>query len=300
MEQKDKSPRQIYAWVTQQIAAAIAAGAPRFEMPWHTSVNGFGLPINVVSGKAYRGINILSLWVAAQLRGYTAGNWATYRQWSTVQAQVRKGERGTMIVFYKEVERAVPNPEEGEETTEKSLVARASWVFNSDQVENWLPEEERESEPVNPIEKADDFVRATRAEIHEGGDVACYQRHADYIMMPLRSAFVGTSSSSPTEAYYATLLHELTHWSGHESRLNRDFSGRFGDDAYAMEELVAELSAAFLCAQLSITNDPRLDHAAYVQSWLRALGNDSRAIFIAASRANAAAEYLGSLQSSSG
>jgi antirestriction protein ArdC len=297
MEQKDNSPRQIYAWVTQQIAASIAAGAPRFEMPWHSSASGFGLPVNVASNRTYRGINTVSLWVAAHVRGYTTPYWATYRQWAGVQAQVRKGERGTMIVFYKEVERAVPNSKDGEDVVEKSLIARASWVFNSDQVDNWLsPEEETEVLRVDPIEHADAFVRATRAEIHEGGDVACYQRHADYIMMPPRPAFTGSSFSTSTEAYYSTLLHELTHWSGHASRLNRDFSTRYGDDAYAMEELVAELGAAFLCAELSITNEPRLDHAAYVQSWLHALGNDARAIFFAASRANAAAEYLGSLQ----
>jgi len=110
--------------------------------------------------------------------------------------------------------------------------------------------------------------------------------------MPDRELFVATSTSHATENYYATLLHELTHWSGHASRLKRDLINRFGDDAYAMEELVAELGAAFLCADLCITNTPRLDHAAYVSSWLKVLRDDTRAIFTAAAKASAAVDYL--------
>lgn len=299
MHPTDSSPRLIYGWITQQIAAAIAAGAPRFEMPWHQANGAMALPTNVLSGRPYRGINVLSLWVAGQVRGYASAEWATYRQWTQLKAQVRKGERGSMIVFYKKPE-TDEEPAEGEDNPAPPtrLIARASWMFNADQVDNWGSEEPDAIDLTESLAAADYFVTSTGAEIHEGGDIACYHPHADYIQMPLRIAFQGTSTSSPTESYYATLLHELTHWTGHGSRLNRDLAQKYGDEAYAVEELIAELGAAFLCAELGITNSPRPDHAAYVQSWLRVLGNDSHAIFSAASKAQAAVEYLAALQSS--
>jgi antirestriction protein ArdC len=293
MQQEAPNPRHIYSWITQQIAAAIAAGAPRFEMPWHQSQSAMALPANVASGRPYRGINVLSLWVAGQVRGYGTAEWGTYRQWTQLRAQVRKGERGSMIVFYKKPEAKEKLADQEEEAPAPRLIARASWVFNADQVDNWLlPEAAEEIDLTATIESADHFIASCRAEIHEGGDIACYHPHADYIQMPPRRLFLGTSTSSPTESYYATLLHELTHWTGHSSRLSRDFSQKYGDEAYAVEELVAELGAAFLCAELGLTNSPRPDHAAYVQSWLRVLGNDSHAIFSAASKAQAAVEYL--------
>lgn len=136
----------------------------------------------------------------------------------------------------------------------------------------------------------------TCAWIRHGGDVACYDRRADEIRMPERSRFIGSGTCAPIEAYYSTLLHELAHWSGSPKRLDREFGRRFGDEAYAMEELVAELGAAFLCTQLKVTCEPRPDHAAYLASWLAVLGRDSRAIFTVASLAQDAAEYLEALE----
>ena len=126
--------------------------------------------------------------------------------------------------------------------------------------------------------------------------MACYLPEPDYIEMPDCERFTGTATSSATESFYATLLHELTHWTGHEKRLDRDLTARFGENAYAMEELVAELGAAFLCADLGVTNSPRPDHAAYVGNWIRVLGSDPRAIFLASARAGAAVDYLTGLQ----
>jgi antirestriction protein ArdC len=137
-------------------------------------------------------------------------------------------------------------------------------------------------------------VQATGAAIREQGNHAYYNPGADHIQVPPRGSFIGTPTSSPTETFYSTLCHELTHWSGHKSRLDRDLSGRFGDRAYAAEELVAELGAAFLCADLGITNMPRLDHAQYVASWFMLMRDDTHAIFTAASKAAAAAEFLAS------
>jgi antirestriction protein ArdC len=285
-------PNHMYRTITEQIAAAIAAGAPRFEMPWHRQGTGNGLPVNALTGSAYNGINIVALWVAAQLRGFTSSMWATYRQWAELKCQVRKGEKGTVIVFYRKVESTQPETGGEGEEPEVRLVARAFWVFNANQVDNWRDPEPDEVSAFERIERAETFIRTVGAEIHEGWADACYFPHADYIQMPPRSAFVGSATSDPAEAYYATLLHELTHWTGHKSRLDRNFAKPFGDEAYAMEELVAELGAAFLCARLGITNEPRPDHAAYVNSWLRVLGNDRRAIFIAAGKATAAVEYL--------
>lgn len=294
MDQHANRHDSVYRRITEQIASAIAAGAPRYEMPWHRSGPTCARPVNVLTNNPYQGINVLALWVSAQSRSFSSGTWGTYRQWRTVGGQVRKGEKGSVIVFYKKVETTKPEDEASpDDKAETRLVARASIVFNAAQVDNWAPPKPAEERNlVDVLERVDQFIRSVGADIHEGGGIACYRPHADYIQMPRRSAFRGTSTSTPTESYYAVLLHEHVHWSGHKSRLNRDFSGRYGSEAYAMEELVAELGAAYLCADLGVANDPRPDHAAYVASWLRVLANDSRAIFNAAGKASAAASYL--------
>lgn len=205
---------------------------------------------------------------------------------------MRKGERGAVIVFFKELE-----PEDGSETDSSTdalrLVARASRVFNAMQVDGWTPPDE--SLPplwrFQALVTAEAFITKTGAMIRRGYD-ACYLRSSDTIEMPDPARFTGTPTSSPTESYYGVLLHELTHWTGAEHRLNRDMGKRFGDAGYAMEELVAELGAAFLCADLSITSEPRPDHAAYIDNWLSVLKKDTRAIFVAAGSASRAAEYL--------
>jgi antirestriction protein ArdC len=176
------------------------------------------------------------------------------------------------------------------------LFARASWVFNADQADRWTPPATSERNVVEAIDQAEAFTAATGADVRHGGDGAYYRRSDDHVQMPDRERFTGSATSTPTETYYATLLHELTHWMGHEGRLDRDLSGRFGNEAYAMEELVAGLGAAFLCADLLITNAPRLDHAACIANWLEVLKRDKRAIFTAARKAAQATDYLTSLQ----
>lgn len=287
--------KSVHVRITEEIAAAIAAGAPRYEMPWHGSGLRRGRPVNAASRIPYRGVNVLALWIAAEKRGYSNGAWATYRQWTALDAQVRKGESGSLIVFFKEVERTRVN-DTGDEATDNYLVARGSWVFNADQVKGWQAPPPPPRNPVEVLMKAEVFVQATGADIREGGEMACYLPAADYIEMPEHDRFTGTATSSATESFYATLLHELTHWTGHEKRLDRDLTGRFGENAYAMEELVAELGSAFLCADLGITNSPRPDHAAYVGNWIRVLDSDPRAIFLASARAGAAVDYLTGLQ----
>ena len=288
----------VYEAITDRVIAAIEAGAGEWQMPWHRS--GVSRPVNAHTKKPYRGVNVVALWAAAEAYHYDCGFWATYKQWRELDAQVRKGERASLIVFWKELEREVEDEETREPQRKKTLFARASWVFNADQVEGWVPPAPPERNLVQALDQAEAFTAATGADIRHGGDRAFYRRSTDHVQMPDRERFTGSATSTPTEAYYATLLHELTHWTGHESRLDRDLSGRFGNEAYAMEELVAELGAAFLCADLSITNTPRPDHAAYIGGWLEALKRDKRAIFTAASKAAQATDYLARLQAGAG
>jgi len=291
---KSAPRKDIHQQVTDSIISAIEAGAGTWQMPWHRSGEGLNRPLNIDTHKRYRGINILNLWVAAESRGFGSGLWGTYRQWRNRGCQVRKGEKGAMVVFYKELEFDAENPETGDTEPEKRLMARASTVFNAQQVDGYEaePMEPVTENPVSPIQQAEAFVAATEAEIRHGGNRAYYSRGTDHIQMPERERFLGSETSSPTEAYYGTLLHELTHWTGHEGRCQRRFGKRFGDDAYAMEELVAELGSAFLCADLGIAQAPRSDHAAYIDSWLQVLKADKKAVFTAASHASKAAGFF--------
>lgn len=281
----------IHQHITDQIVATIEKGAGEFRLPWHSGGN-IICPTNIASRKAYRGVNIIALWAASEARGFTTGVWGTYRQWAEAGAQVRKGEKSSYVVFYKEIDVAA---EEGNVETETRMFARATPVFSAEQVEGYTPLARPES-TVEPIAVADAFVQATQARIEHGGSRAYYRPSTDSIQLPLREDFIGTTTSTPQEAYYSTLLHELTHWTSHTDRCDRQLGKRFGDDAYAMEELVAELGAAFLCAELGITSDPRDDHAQYLASWLKVMKGDKKAIFTAASAASKAVTYLQGLQ----
>lgn len=272
-----------YESITARIIEAIEQGAGPFVMPWHG--DGSSRPVNAVSGKPYSGGNVVGLWAEQMLRGYGSPHWATYRQWATRGAQVRKGQRGAPIIFYKPTERM----EDDERSS--GFVMRSSIVFNLEQVEGGYPQ--MTTVPAaETLDEVDLFVWLTKARIEHGGTRAYFDPGSDYIAIPEKARFIGSPTSSATECYYSTLLHELVHWTGAEHRLNRTFGERFGDAAYAAEELVAELGAAFLCADLGVTNDPRPDHAAYVASWLKILRSDSRAIFTAASLSTAAVTYL--------
>jgi antirestriction protein ArdC len=280
----------LYAHVTDTIVAAIEAGATEFFLPWQRTGIGDVLPVNASTGASYNGINILSLWAEAMTRGYARGIWATYRQWAALGVQVRKGEHGACVVFYKEYE-ADPDPENDADDG-KRRVARASWVFNAQQVEGYQQPEMPDLPPIDRIVMAEVLVEKNHPDIRHGGDQAYYTPTADYIQMPDERLFTAEQAAKRTEDYYAVLFHELTHWTGAPHRLNRDMHKRFGDSVYAMEELVAELGSAFLCGELSITPVPRPDHAGYIARWLETMKADKRAIFTAAARASEAASYL--------
>ncbi|NBU58314.1 MAG: DUF1738 domain-containing protein [Betaproteobacteria bacterium] len=290
--------RDIHAEITAKLIASIEAAPGRPSLPWRRSSAPLFMPENALTKKPYNGINIVSLWVAAEAHGYSVPVWGTYKQWSEMDCQVRKGEKSSLVVFYKEYE-AEPDPDKADDDG-KRRVARASYVFNAAQVDGFTAP--GAPEPLGPIDRiaaVDRFVTATGARIEHGGERAYYRPSTDHIQMPDETLFCGTTTMSRSESYYAVLCHEILHMSGSEKRLNRQFGKRFGDAAYAAEELVAEIGSAFLCAELGITQDTREDHAQYLAQWLTLLKSDSRAIFTAAAKASEAVAYLKALQAPS-
>ena len=256
-------------------------------MPWHvTGVDCFA-PMNAASRRQYRGVNLLLLWLLAEHHGYTSGEWATYNQWQALGAQVRKGEKSALVVFWKISERSREETEEQDEpTSNRSILARGYHVFNSAQVDGYSPK----PAPVLPegerIESAERFFAQLSFTVEHGGNSACYSPQEDVIHMPHFSCFRDASS------YYSVFGHEAVHATGAEHRLNRDLKPRFAEENYAMEELIAELGAAFLCSALGLAIEPRQEHAAYLASWLKVLKQDKRAIFTAASQAQKAVDWM--------
>ena len=286
-----KNRNDLHERVTLKIIEAIEAGAGDYQMPWNTGEASALLPQNPVGKYHYHGINVLSLWACQKLRTFTTGQWATYRQWQSIGAQVRKGETGSATVFYQPIiaDDQSNSTDDGEDTqgnrSSRPFILKMATVFNADQVDGFhlenvtLPAAQRH-------ELAERVIKDSGARILWGGDKACYLPTRDEIHLPSPEAFIST------EAYYGVAFHELTHWTGHNSRCARDLSGRFGTSAYAMEELVAELGAAFLCAEIGLSQQPRKDHAQYISSWLNVLKSEPKAIFSAATKANAACRYL--------
>jgi antirestriction protein ArdC len=225
--------------------------------------------------------------MSAAANGFKSNQWATYKQWLQLGGQVRKGTKGTTIIFYSPVSGSKITAD----GTEKSYhyVLKSYSVFNADQIDGYTPPVVT-VKPFNSIAALEALATDSGAVIKHGGDKAFYSPSNDFIQMPNKCDFMNET------AYYATLLHEMAHWSGNANRLNRDLSGRFGNEAYAAEELIAELSAAFLCAEYQIDGDLR--HAGYIASWLRILKNDNKAVFKAAALAQKAADYIKALSTS--
>ena len=280
--------RDVYARVTAQIIEAIEQGVGNWRMPWHTSGRFVFSPINVVSKKSYRGINTVCLWAAAQSKGYESGEWATYQQWQDKGAQVRKGEKSTLVVFWKFANDRGESQSDSDTPASGSrlLFTRGYSVFNAAQVDGYTPKIDGERPMLERIEQADAFFAAVGSDLRHGGNQAFYSPSGDYVQMPPFAAFLENVS------YYSVLAHEHTHWTANAARCNRELGKRFGDNAYAAEELVAELGAAFTCAHLGLSTEPREDHAQYLQSWLRVLKADKRAIFTAASKAQQATDWM--------
>lgn len=283
----------LHADITNRIVEAIEAGAGDFILPWHRA-SAIHQPKNATTAKAYRGINILSLWISAEAHGYQRAEWATFKQWSEAGAHVRKGEKGTPIVFYKTLDKAREADDAGDSEDRRIPFARASWVFNVEQVDGYAASaaEPREPTVFEPITRAHKLIAATGATIDYGGSRAFYRASEDRIQIPFAADFIGSPSATAQETFYMTILHELAHWSGAEHRLNRVKGKRFADRDYCFEELIAEMSAAFSCARLGVATTPRPDHAQYIDQYLRLMKADKRAIFAAATAASAATDFL--------
>jgi antirestriction protein ArdC len=268
----------VYESVTQSIIAELERGTAPWVKPWKAGKRVGIMPANAIKGHHYRGINVPILWHAADTCGFPTNAWLTFKQALDAGGHVRKGEKGTQIVFTKRISVTDDDREEERQTS----MLRAFTVFNVAQVEGI--EALTVTPETSPPGTVEVFVTATGADVRHGGDRACYVPSRDFIALPNPSDF-----TSP-EHYEATKLHELVHWRGAEIRLKRDLKNRFGTKAYAAEELIAELGAAFLCAHLGV--EGQLRHAEYIASWLSLLKEDNHAIFTAASKASAASDYL--------
>jgi antirestriction protein ArdC len=271
----------LYTLITERIVEQLQAGTPPWVKPWSTI--GDPVPTNAISRRAYRGVNLLLLSMQQQACGYASNVWMTFRQAQQLGGCVRKGEHGATVVYYD-----LKTIKEDDTQEERRVpLLRLFTVFNTAQVDG-LPEYLQVAPVTDPEwrrgELAEEIIKASGARIIGGGFKAYYSPANDRIYLPARSMF------TDEPGFYGTVLHELAHWSGHPTRLNRQFGKRFGDAAYAMEELLAELTAAFLCAHCRI--DGRLQHASYIASWLEVLGRDKRALFTAAAQAQKAADLL--------
>ncbi len=285
----------VYTRVTDRIIEQLEKGARPWLKPWTESAGGaVSRPLRH-NGQPYSGINTVLLWIESIEHGYGAPHWMTYKQAQEYGGQVRAGERGACVVYADTFRKTERDQATGEELERTIPFLKAYTVFNVAQVDG-LPARFYPAAPAprgEPIALADAaalFVANTGAVVRHGGNRAFYSPGLDAIQMPPADSF------RDAHGYAATLAHELVHWSGNGSRLAREYGKRFGDSAYAREELVAEMGAAFLCADLGIALEPREDHAAYLASWLDVLKADKRAIVTAASAAQRAADYLHGLQ----
>jgi len=275
--------KDIYNAVTNSIIAALEQGVPPWIRPWR---KGTGVPSNIVTGKPYRGINVIMLNVAAMSGKYSDSRWLTFRQANEIGARIRKGEHGTQIVFYQLRKKDDMSSAADAETAKRGIpIMKCFTVFNASQLESFPAHFEQLSDQAwEPIEYAEQLLSQSGATIRHGGNRAYYLPTDDYIQLPPVASF------SQSDGYYSTALHELCHWTGHPTRLDRVQGRVNGKEAYAFEELVAEIGAAFLCAHCGLP--ARLEHASYISSWLDALKRDKRLIFVAASGAQKAVDFV--------
>lgn len=296
--QSAEKPRaSLYEEVTSRIISELEQGIVPWVRPWGSGkgASAISLPRNAATGRAYSGINILILWGSLFDAGYPSQQWLTFRQAITLGGTVRKGEHGVGICY---ADRFVPKEHRGKERGGASSTSEAGdphtvaflrryTVFNVAQCDG-LPDRCYDIPSPLPerdiIPEAEALARATLADIRHGGAEAYYDCGRDYIQLPPQPAFFDQIN------YYRTLFHELGHWTGYGSRLNRDQTGPFGSKPYAAEELVAEMTAAFVCATLSIS--PTVRHADYIGNWIEVMRADNRAMFHAASKASKASDYL--------
>lgn len=285
----------VYTRVTSRIVEELERGTRPWLKPWNAehAAGRITRPLRH-NGQAYKGINILMLWASAEISGFVSPFWLTFQQAKELGGHVKKGEHGSPVVYASTFKKSETS-DDGLEIEAEIPFLKEYTVFCADQCEG-LPQHFYQmaappAEKLERIDRAEQFFANTKADIRTGGNRAYYAIDADYVRMPPFETF------RDAESHAATLAHELTHWTRHETRLNREFGRkRWGDEGYAMEELVAELGSAFLCADLHITPEVREDHASYIDSWLKVLKDDKRAVFSAASHASKAVDFLHGLQ----
>lgn len=279
---KTRSKTDVYQTVTNSIIESLERGVKPWVCPWKRNGAVSGIPSNFSTGKAYTGMNIMLLWCSAAKHGFQDPRWLTYHQAAEQGAQVRKGETGTTGIFYKTLEK---ENDAGE--LERIPMLKTFTVFNIEQTDGLNLDEEIGPQPVtefDPLPDVEGLFQRTGANINERGQQAFYQPSTDEIWLPERHLFADAAN------FYATGLHELVHWTGAKSRLDRGKGGRFGSESYAFEELIAELGCAFLMADLGVSGE--VQHESYIASWLKTLKDDKRYIFQAASAASKAHRFL--------
>ena len=276
-----------YQVITDAVLELMEQHGKDWTKPWQAQA-GAGHH-NVKSGKSYNGTNIFLLAVSAMKQDFASNEWGTFKQWQDKGAKVRKGQKGTKIIFFDKIK------VEDKETQEERLIPmlKGFTVFNADQVDGY------DAKPVEPItetkarhDRSEALIAATGADIRFGGDRAFYVPSEDFVQMPILEDFKGTDTSSDVETYYSTMFHELTHWTGAKGRMDRKMIGKFGSNAYAFEELIAELGAVFLTCQVGINVAPRADHAKYLNNWLEVIKSDKRAMVKAFAQAQKASDFI--------
>ena len=285
---KVKIKKDLYQDFTDQVIKQMEDNNMNWSKPFTTTIlNGHH---NVISKKPYQGMNCFSIGLSVHKNGFKSNEWATFNQWKNLGAKIKKGSKGTEILYW--------NIKEYEDKTNKDEKVKIPFlkyfvVFNADQVEGYETKEieTKEIDDWKAHFRTDTFVENTKADI-QINNKAFYSPNGDFIGMPPKEDFKSDKENTKEQYYYSTLLHELTHWTGHSSRCKRDLKNRFGSKAYAMEELVAEIGSAFLCSHLGVTKAPTPNHGRYLNNWLEVLKEDKKAIFKAFSLSKVSSEYL--------
>ena len=287
--------------IIDRVSARLLDDMKKYGSDWTKSWTGANSPINHVTTKNYTGINMPNLTYTMLDNDYKHNVWGTYKQWESKGYKVEKGQKSHTAVVYSETKvypkRDGSLKENGEPETIRIYFNKCTPVFNIAQTD--CPTKEYEAnkpKQVFDLEAVEQFVKNTKAVIKAGGDKAFYSPKLDYVCMPDKDSFIKTESASATENYYATLLHELTHWTSHKERCNRKLGMTFGNDQYAYEELIAESGSAMLCGLLGVSNEPRADHAKYLNCWIKHLEEKPSKMKSALGQASKAVQFLTNLQ----